>query len=98
MNIINRKHVFLLAVLIALTSGNLYARGGGQGFGGYNSISKAELEASWNGLAGPQHTAVRGVKVQWYADVCGTANGEVRDAKQCISDKQKSPATKLDNQ
>ncbi|ABZ75731.1 hypothetical protein Shal_1162 [Shewanella halifaxensis HAW-EB4] len=84
-------------MLIALTSGNLYARGGGQGFGGYNSISKAELEASWNGQAGPQHTAVRGVKVQWYADACGTANGHVTDAKECINDKQKSLTTKADN-
>ncbi|GIU29058.1 hypothetical protein [Shewanella sp. MBTL60-007] len=95
MNIMNRKYYLLVAVLIALTSSNLYARGGGQGFGGYNAISKVELEASWNGQAGPQHTAVRGVKVQWYADVCGTANGHATDVKQCINDNAKSPKAKV---
>ncbi|CAM3476518.1 hypothetical protein [Shewanella pealeana] len=90
MNILNRKqYVLLLAVLIVSTSGHLFARGGGQGFGGYNAISKAELEASWNGQRGSQHTAIRGVKVQWYADVCGTANGHVTDVKLCINDKKK---------
>ncbi|WP_299808012.1 hypothetical protein [uncultured Shewanella sp.] len=90
MNILNRKQYFLLlAVLIASTSGHVFARGGGQGFGGYNIISKAELEASWNGQAGSQHTAIRGVKVQWYADVCGTANGHVTEVNDCMSDKKK---------
>ena len=99
MNILNRKqYVLLVAVLIALTSGHLFARGGGQGFGGYNIISKAELEASWNGQAGPQHTAVRGVKVQWYADVCGTANGYVIDPKECTNDDKNKPKSKISNQ
>jgi len=89
MNIFINKQYLLVGVLIALTSTYVSARGGGQGFGGFNAITKAQLESSWNGQAGPQHTAVRGVKVQWYADVCGKANGHVKDAKECMTDTKK---------
>jgi hypothetical protein len=83
--LINKRYL-LVGVLIALTSTYVSARGGGQGFGGFNAITKAQLESSWNGHAGPQHTAVRGVKVQWYADACGIANGHVKDEKECMND------------
>ncbi|WP_394147264.1 hypothetical protein [Shewanella atlantica] len=79
----------MIGVLIALTSTYLSARGGGQGFGGYNAISKAQLEATWNGKVGPQHSAVRGVKVQWYADICGVANGHTKDVKACVKSTEK---------
>ncbi|ABV38205.1 hypothetical protein Ssed_3601 [Shewanella sediminis HAW-EB3] len=79
----------MVGVLIALTSTYVSARGGGQGFGGFNSITKAQLESSWNGRAGPQHTAVRGVRVQWYADACGVANGHAKDEKECVKNTKK---------
>lgn len=93
-SLINKRYL-LVAVLIALTSTYVSARGGGQGFGGFNAISKAQLEATWNGQAGPQHTAIRGVRVQWYADICGNANGHVKDAKDCVNNTKQKKETEV---
>jgi len=90
MNILISKRYLLAGVLIALASTYVSARGGGQGFGGFNAITKAQLEATWNGQAGPQHTAVRGVRVQWYADACGVVNGHTKDAKECMNNTKKA--------
>jgi hypothetical protein len=67
-----KKQFILGAVLLGLTSANIFATGGGgAGYAGDLQLKVAKLEADWNGDAGMQQTNAGGVKIQWYADRCG---------------------------
>ncbi|MGL6261463.1 hypothetical protein [Vibrio sp. WXL210] len=74
-----------LTVILLISSFAVAAQsaGGSGGIGGIPSLSKAQLEAQWDGKAGKQSTRIMGIVANWRADVCGTLNGTETDANQC---------------
>ena len=75
----------VVGVMLSSMSHQVLAYGGGSGgtLGGSPSVAKEQLEAKWNGKAGPQATPISGIIAHWKADACGTLNGIEFDSTKC---------------
>lgn len=74
----------VISALIGLASFGVMAQGGGSGNRGGNvMVEKAELEATWNGKAGTQQSAINGVIIEWQANEAGEWVSKVEGTLVC---------------
>lgn len=79
-----KKSILLLTLVSSLSAVTVFAGGTMGGNPGNIAKMKPLLEANWNGKSGIQHSLSYGIVVQWNADVCGTLNGHILNAADCI--------------
>ncbi|HCG7052753.1 TPA: hypothetical protein NJ298_004593 [Vibrio parahaemolyticus] len=83
-----KKSTILLGLTCLFATTSSFAGGT---FGG-NPADISKIEKSWNGKAGKQVYSQSGLRIEWYADACGTMNGKVMDAAKCGLDTPKGKA------
>ncbi|GIU31560.1 hypothetical protein [Shewanella sp. MBTL60-007] len=81
--------IILAAAQMVISSQAVAHGGSGGSLGGNPVLDKGQLEAKWNGKAGPQSTPISGIIAHWNADACGTLNGKQFDPKKCAAIKVK---------
>lgn len=72
----------VISALVVLSSFGAMAQGSGNR-GGNVMLEKAELEATWNGKAGTQQSAIQGVIVEWQANEQGEWVSKVEGTLVC---------------
>ncbi|WP_217521890.1 hypothetical protein [Vibrio metschnikovii] len=71
------KNFTLLALILSSSA----AMAGGT-MGGNPTPTESDFARSWNGEAGKQVMNL-GVRIEWFADACGTPNGVEFDKSKC---------------
>ncbi|QFT40025.1 MULTISPECIES: hypothetical protein [unclassified Vibrio] len=72
------KNVATALILCVVSFGSV----AGGTYGGNIQPTAADYAQSWNGKAGKQ-VLNRGVRIEWFADACGTKDGHQFDASKC---------------
>ncbi len=75
----------LITLALILSSGAVMAGGT---IGGTPTPTKNDFARSWNGKAGKQVMNL-GVRIEWFADACGTPNGTEFDKTKCPKEPEK---------